>query len=175
MKFSHSCVCERSIYPTPTYFPAAEQADRSEEYINRSQKHECKNWDCSHAVPFLGIFASNFRYCVFAVQIQSMQASKKDGFVKRKIIHRNPRSWAPSQYWATPPPPSITAFHTYYLSHSSLCVCPPACLSEYWRHIRPGSPTLLLGQEGRLLLYRSTSSEAEFLVKIQTKILRILP
>jgi hypothetical protein len=34
---------------------------------NRSQKHECWNWDCGTAVPVLGIFVSNFRYCVFAV------------------------------------------------------------------------------------------------------------
>jgi hypothetical protein len=33
--------------------------------MNRSQKHECRNWG---AVPFLGIFVSNFRYSVFAVQ-----------------------------------------------------------------------------------------------------------
>ncbi len=37
------------------------------EYINRSQNHGCMNWDCSRAVPFLGIFVSNFRYCVFAL------------------------------------------------------------------------------------------------------------
>ncbi len=36
--------------------------------INHSQKHECRNWDCSRTVPFLEIFVSNFRYCVFAVQ-----------------------------------------------------------------------------------------------------------
>ncbi len=36
------------------------------EYINRSQKHECRNWDCG-GVPFLGIFVSNFWHCVFAV------------------------------------------------------------------------------------------------------------
>jgi hypothetical protein len=45
-QFSHSCVCERYSYVRPTSFPAAEEADRSEEYINRSQKHECRSWDC---------------------------------------------------------------------------------------------------------------------------------
>ncbi len=30
------------------------------ENINRPQKHECRNWDCSRAVPFMGIFVSNF-------------------------------------------------------------------------------------------------------------------
>jgi len=29
--------------------------------------HECKNWDCGSAIPFLGIFVSNFRYWFFAV------------------------------------------------------------------------------------------------------------
>ncbi len=32
------------------------------EYINRSQIHECRNWERGHAVSFLGIFVSNFRY-----------------------------------------------------------------------------------------------------------------
>ncbi len=36
----------------PTYFPAAELADRSWEYKNRSQTHECRNWD-SVAAQFL--------------------------------------------------------------------------------------------------------------------------
>ncbi len=44
------------------------QADRSWEYINRSQTHECGNWDCCRAIPFLRIFVSNFRYWFFAVQ-----------------------------------------------------------------------------------------------------------
>ena len=68
-QFPHLCVCERSIYyhVRTIYFPAAVLADRSGEYINRSQKYECWNWDCSRAVPFLGTFVSNFRYCVFAV------------------------------------------------------------------------------------------------------------
>ncbi len=37
------------------------------EYINSSETHECENWDWGRAIPFLGIFVSNFRYCVFAV------------------------------------------------------------------------------------------------------------
>ncbi len=49
-------------------FPAAELAGRWWEYINCSQTHECGNWDCGRAIPFLGIFVSNFRYWFFAVQ-----------------------------------------------------------------------------------------------------------
>jgi hypothetical protein len=65
--FPHSFVCERSIYShvRPTYFP--------EKYITRSQKHECRNWDCSRAVPFLEMFVSNFRYCVFAVCVGALR------------------------------------------------------------------------------------------------------
>jgi hypothetical protein len=36
-------------------------------YINRSQTHECGNWDCGHAVPFLEIVVSNFRRWFFTV------------------------------------------------------------------------------------------------------------
>jgi len=36
---------------------------------NHSHSHECRNWDLGRAVPFLEIFVSNFRYCVFAVQL----------------------------------------------------------------------------------------------------------
>jgi hypothetical protein len=35
--------------------------------VNRSHKHKCRNWDCSRAFTFLGIFVSNFLYCVFEV------------------------------------------------------------------------------------------------------------
>jgi hypothetical protein len=42
------------------------QADHWE-YINCSQTHECGNWDGGRAIPFLGMFVSNFRYFVFAV------------------------------------------------------------------------------------------------------------
>jgi hypothetical protein len=38
------------------------------EYINRPKTHECGNRDCVCVIPFLGIFVSNFRYRLFAVQ-----------------------------------------------------------------------------------------------------------
>jgi hypothetical protein len=59
-------VCDVS-HDQSTYFPAAEYADRSWEYINRTPKHECMNWDCGRAVPFMGIYVSNFRCSIFAV------------------------------------------------------------------------------------------------------------
>jgi hypothetical protein len=36
-------------------------------HINRSQTHECGNWDCGRIIPFLGIFISNIWYWLFAV------------------------------------------------------------------------------------------------------------
>ncbi len=68
-KSPHSCVCERFIYSQDrsTYFPAEEWADQSWEYINHSQTHKCGDWDYGHAIPFLGIFVSNFRPWFFAV------------------------------------------------------------------------------------------------------------
>jgi hypothetical protein len=67
-QFRHSCVCERFIYSQErsTYFLQQNRPDRLWEYINRSQAHECVNWDCGCAIPFLGIFVSNFRFWFFA-------------------------------------------------------------------------------------------------------------
>ncbi len=41
--------------------------DRSWEYVNRSQTHECENCDCDRAISFMEIFVSMFRYWFFAV------------------------------------------------------------------------------------------------------------
>ncbi len=65
-------LCLWAIYIDPGavfIFPPAEKADPSWEYIIRSQTHECGNWDWDPDIPFLGIFVSNFRHFVFAVQV----------------------------------------------------------------------------------------------------------
>jgi hypothetical protein len=36
-------------------------------YKSLTDTHECGNWDCGRAVPFLGIFVSDFRYWFSAV------------------------------------------------------------------------------------------------------------
>ncbi len=58
----HVSVNDLYIPRMDPHFPAAEYADRSWEYINRSQAHECGSWDCGRAIPFLVIFISNFQY-----------------------------------------------------------------------------------------------------------------
>jgi hypothetical protein len=55
----------------PIFMHQNRQTDQRK--IQTAHDHECKNLDCSRAVPFMGIFVSNFRYCVFAVWF------KKDG------------------------------------------------------------------------------------------------
>ncbi len=44
-QFPHSCVCERFIYSQDlsAYSAAGQYVDRSWDYINRSQTHECGN------------------------------------------------------------------------------------------------------------------------------------
>jgi NADPH:quinone reductase-like Zn-dependent oxidoreductase len=44
------------------------------ENIYRAQTHECGNWACGRAIPFLGIFVSNFWYWFFAVQLTPTQS-----------------------------------------------------------------------------------------------------
>ncbi len=44
------------------------QQKRQTDLGNRSETHECGSWDWGRTIPFLGIFVSNFWYCVFAVQ-----------------------------------------------------------------------------------------------------------
>jgi hypothetical protein len=66
-QFPHSCICERFVYSqdrSTTYFAAAKKADRSWEYINRSQihVHECRNWERGRTFSFLRIHKSDFRY-----------------------------------------------------------------------------------------------------------------
>jgi hypothetical protein len=49
-KFQHSCICERFICSQDQSL-----ADRSWEYINRSQIHECCNWETEHYNSVLAI------------------------------------------------------------------------------------------------------------------------
>ena len=65
-QFPHSFVCERFIYShdQSAYSAAGKYVDRTWEYINRSQTHECGNWDCGRAIPFLRIHKWDFRCSV---------------------------------------------------------------------------------------------------------------
>ncbi len=58
-QFLHSCICERFIYSNDW-----SSADRSWEYINRSQIHECGNWETEHYYSVCGFSAAFHLQCV---------------------------------------------------------------------------------------------------------------
>jgi hypothetical protein len=63
-QFPHSCVCEQIIHIFPWWvclFCWRKYVDRSSEYINRSQTHECGNWGWGRAIPRKGIYKRNCR------------------------------------------------------------------------------------------------------------------
>ncbi len=47
-------------------------------YINRSQTHECGNWDWDPDIPFLWIFVSKFWYFVFTVKSKTQPSPASD-------------------------------------------------------------------------------------------------
>jgi hypothetical protein len=77
-QFLHSCVCERFMYSHDwsAYSAAGKYMDRSWEYINRSQTHECRNCDWVRAISFLGIHKWDFR-CSIGPVIWNLLADRK--------------------------------------------------------------------------------------------------
>jgi hypothetical protein len=65
--FPISCICERFIYShdRSTYFAAIYKS-------LTDTVHKCRNWEQGRAVSFLGIFFSNFRYSVLAVEYMNI-------------------------------------------------------------------------------------------------------
>jgi hypothetical protein len=56
-QFRHSCVCDSVCdysYDRSAFSTAGKYVDRSWEYINLSQTHECGIWGWCRAIPFLG-------------------------------------------------------------------------------------------------------------------------
>ncbi len=72
-QFPRSCVCERFIFSQDrsTYFLQQNRQIVRKNTINCSQTHECGNWDCGHAIPFLGSFFSNCRYVCILIFLRS--------------------------------------------------------------------------------------------------------
>ncbi len=75
-KFLHSCVCQRSIYShfcPPVFLQQNRQTDcENIEVAHRSMNVGIGTVAAQCAVPFLGIFGSSFRYCVFAAPCSIM-------------------------------------------------------------------------------------------------------
>ncbi len=73
LQFPHSCVFERFIYipAGSVHIFSCIRIDRKIVGIYKSsQTHKCGNWDWGRTISFLGIFVSNFRYCVFALYVR---------------------------------------------------------------------------------------------------------
>ncbi len=64
----HIHVSVSDLYIPRIGHSAAEQADRSWKYINRSQTHECRNWDCGRSIPFMGIQYLFRIFCIGSLQ-----------------------------------------------------------------------------------------------------------
>ncbi len=64
---------------------AGKYVDWSWEYINRSQKHECRMWDWGRAFSFLGMFVSNFRYTVSLQCVQNCERIESEKR-RRKLV-----------------------------------------------------------------------------------------
>ncbi len=113
-QFPHSCVLW-AIYIFPhrfAYSATGTCVDWSWEYINRSQTHECGNWDWGHATPFLGIRKWDFRYSAQSatykyfhdtVPLKAQPGPRR--FIKY-LFRRQDRSHPSCSYPPPTPPPS---------------------------------------------------------------------
>jgi hypothetical protein len=78
--YTFMCLLGIYIFPRSVHIFSCNRIDRpiiGNMYINRSQIQECGNWDWGRAISFLGIFVSNFRYCVFAVSALNLRCSDR--------------------------------------------------------------------------------------------------
>ncbi len=71
-QFPHSCVCERFIYSHHRCACWRKYVDRSWDYINRLQTHECGNWSWGRALPRKGIHIWDFR-CSAATKVRDIK------------------------------------------------------------------------------------------------------
>ncbi len=77
------CLWELYIFPGSVYiFPPAELADRSWEYINHPQTHECRNWDWDPRYSFSGNICFEISlFCLCSVrEASSLCRGRRCGF-----------------------------------------------------------------------------------------------
>jgi hypothetical protein len=181
-------MCLRAIYIFPGsvhILPPAEKAGPSWEYIIRSQTHECGNWDWGPDIPFLGIFVSNFRHFVFAVQELSNLYSHCGFSAPNRVYRRNiyrlfNGSW--KEGWQLQNIPCslrsgpLRMIHflesNVILSWYSALQVEPACFS-HWSTFGPEKRTrnLLCGRQERLSV-SSAISVPEFIDPVFAKTIK---
>ncbi len=83
-QFLHSYICERFIHfqDRSAYSAAGKYVDRSWEYINHSQTHECENWEWGRAIPRKGIHKWDFP-CSVVRMVSGECLDKPAGWVER--------------------------------------------------------------------------------------------
>ncbi len=81
-KYKYSC--ERFIYfqDRSVYSAAGKYLDRFWEYINRSQTHECGNWNWGREIPFLGIRKWDFRCSAVQYPLSSLSKEATNPFIQ---------------------------------------------------------------------------------------------
>ncbi len=102
-QFIHSYICERFIYfqDRSAYSVAGKYVDRSREYINCSQTHECGNWDWGRAIPRKGIHKWDFpcsAACQEMLGIRRYWVNYSDvtlSATEEGLEPRLPRLWSP--------------------------------------------------------------------------------
>ncbi len=128
-QFPHSCVCERFIYShdRSAYSAAGKYMDRTWEYINCSQTHECGNWDWGRAIPFLGIHKQDFR-CSASVRTAKIYETH----------HELQKGKRRSQYSVDKCQRCLTHFKGF--SYDFFCVphSPPMTFGGLWQKKQPG-------------------------------------
>ncbi len=103
-QFPHWCACERFIFIVYSHQRSAYSAAENlwtVEYINRSQTHDCGNWDWDRAIPRKGIHKRDF-LC-------------SDGWVYKET-HRRPTC----RYWGVKDLSLVSSYETAITSGSGL-------------------------------------------------------
>ncbi len=90
-QFPHSCVCERFIYShdRSLYSAGNMYVDRSWDYKNRSQTHECWNWGWGRAIPRKGIHKGDFP-CSVLHRLDYAESKITDILIDRYMVTTDP-------------------------------------------------------------------------------------
>jgi hypothetical protein len=99
-QFLHSCICERFIYSHDRSTNAIQQIGGPIVGIYKSftdTVHECRSWEHGHAVSFLGLFVSNFRYSLIYTKHFSIH---KRGIINHQSSKKGLQSSTCKTRWA---------------------------------------------------------------------------
>jgi hypothetical protein len=133
------CLWTIYIFPESVHIFSCgrELVDRSWEYINRSQTHECGNWDWGRTIPFLEYC---FEFSVLCLCINCEGASWKTWLTFNKTWEAGiPSPPPPPPSLLAPPPPARVLHTNWYDKQSHLSPSPglgsyPFCCTCTYTH-----------------------------------------